>query len=114
LKDSLESIGNEMMALHEPRRIVEYHDRSAKPFWLAVVPPHSSSEALTRIGIPSGDRCTPSDLTIVAIGGTAPLRCVTLPRPATANLRVVHKQGHETVQMILDLDANGYRIVDLQ
>jgi hypothetical protein len=79
-----------------------------------VVPPHSSSEALTRIGIPSGDRCTPSDFTIVAIGGTAPLRCVTLPRPATATLRVVHKQGHETVQMILDLDANGYRIVDLQ
>src|SRR3954471_662674 len=62
LKESVESIGNEMMALHEPQRVVEYHDRSGKPYWIAFVPPGAGAEALVDAGFPAGEQlqCRPA------------------------------------------------------
>src|SRR6185295_4337883 len=51
LKESIESIGNEMMSLHEPKRGVEYHDRSGQPFQVAFVPPQADQHALSAAGV---------------------------------------------------------------
>jgi hypothetical protein len=114
LKESVESIGNEMMALHEPSRAVEYHDRSGQPFSVAFIPPGTDAAALTRLGIAPGQQCPTSELPTVGIESAGQSRCVTLARLVVPALRVVHKDGHTTVRMILDLDMNGYRLVEVQ
>lgn len=114
LKESVESIGNEMMALHEPRRVVEYHDRSGQPFSVAFIPPRTDAAALTRLGIASGQQCPSSDFPTVGIASADQSRCVTLAQLVVPALRMVQKEGHATVRMTLDLDMNGYRLVDVQ
>ena len=114
LKESLESIGNEMMALHEPRRVVEYHDRSGQPFWIAVIPRRTDRAAPADSGTASDPQCPRSDLTTLAVGGSQPTRCVTLPRLTASERRLVHKGARATVRITLDLDTNGYRVVDIK
>jgi hypothetical protein len=112
--ESVVSIGNEMMALHEPRRVVAYHDRSGHAFWLALIPSHHDPQALAALGIPREQQCPSSDLAVVAVGGTGPTQCVTLPASAVPNLRFVRKDGGATVQVILDLAAKGYAVADVK
>lgn len=114
LADSLENVANEMIALHEPRRVLEYHDRSGKPFWIAFIPPHAESPALTASGIPPDQQCPSSDLATVAVGGGDRTQCVTFTRMTISDLRAVHKSAGTTVQITIDLDQNGYRVMDLK
>jgi hypothetical protein len=116
LKASVESIGNEMMALHEPRRGIEYHDRSGKPYWIAFVPPRSDAAALVSAGVPAGEplQCRPADLASVAIGQADRTECVTFTQFTIPVLRVLHKSAGATVQMTLALDAKGYRLVEVR
>jgi len=113
LKESIESIGNEMIALHEPRRGVAYHDRSGKPFWVAFIPPQADERALEAVGI--GDaglaRCRQPGLTVVAVGHTERTECAALARLSVPELRVLRKAAGETLDMTLALDERGYRMV---
>ena len=116
LKESVESIGNEMIALHEPRRGVEYHDRSGTPFWVAFIPPQTDQHALAAAGI--GDRalepCRQSALTIVAVGQADRTDCASFPRLTVPELRVLRKGAGEPVRMTLALDAKGYRLIEVE
>jgi hypothetical protein len=114
LTASLESIGNEMRALHEPRRMVEYHDRTGKPYWLAFIPAHTSAQALMASGIPPERQCPASDDTTLAVGGSGPTDCVALAGLFTLDLRTIHKDAGATVQITLDLDLKGVDITALE
>jgi hypothetical protein len=114
LNASLESIGKEMTALHEPRRSIEYHDRSAKPFWVAFIPAHTDGQALIGYGITSDQQCPASDNTTVAVGRAGSVDCVTLANGFKSDLRAVHKDAGAAVQITIYLDVNGYRIADLK
>src|SRR3954451_6851175 len=115
-KASVESIGNEMMALHEPRRGVEYHDRSGKPYWIAFIPPQSDAAALASAGLAAGEQlqCRPADLASVAIGQADRTECVTFTQLTIPAVRVLHKSAGATVQMTLALDAKGYRLTEVR
>jgi hypothetical protein len=103
-----------MRALHEPRRIVEYHDRSATPFWLAFIPPHTDAQALIMSGISSDQQCPPSDHTTLAVGRAGRTECVALSGMFTSDLRAVHKTAGAGVRITVDLDLKGCRIMDLR
>jgi hypothetical protein len=103
-----------MSALHEPRRVVEYHDRSGRSFWVAFVPPHGDVRAIAGSDAPLEEGCASSGLTTVAVGGEARTECVSLARAVVSAPRVIHKSAGSTVQITIDLDLNGYRIVDLK
>jgi hypothetical protein len=112
LKESVESIGNEMIALHEPRRGVEYHDRSGKPFSVAFIPPHADPQTVAAAGIESMElaTCRQSGLTVVAVAQVDHIDCATLPQLIVPELRVLRKAAGEPVSMTLALDAKGYRL----
>jgi hypothetical protein len=114
LKESIETIGDEMIALHEPRRIVEYHDSSGRPFWVAFIPPHTDAEALAALAIPGAQQCPPSDRTIVAVGGGERPRCADLKDLVASQVHVIRKEAGVPVRMTLALDFHGYRIVDVR
>ncbi|HEY7171778.1 MAG TPA: hypothetical protein VH417_13095 [Vicinamibacterales bacterium] len=116
LKESIESIGNEMMSLHEPKRGVEYHDRSGQAFRVAFVPPQVDQQALTAAGLDAGSlaRCRQSGQTVVAVAGTDRTDCATLPQLIVPELRALHKAAGEPVRMTLVLDAKGYRLDDVR
>jgi hypothetical protein len=116
LKESVESIGNEMIALHEPRRGVEYHVRSGTPFWVAFIPPQADQDGLAAAGLGSTElaRCRQSGLTAVAVGGPDRTDCATLPRLSINELRVLRKSAGDPVRMTLALDAKGYRLVQVE
>jgi hypothetical protein len=116
LKDSIESIGNEMMSLREPRRGVEYHDRSGKPFRVAFVPQQADQQALAAAGINATElaQCRQSGLTVVAVGEADRTDCATLPQLTVPELRVLHKAVGEPVRMTLVLDAKGYRLDEVR
>src|SRR5438046_2088161 len=81
-KESVEPTGNEMLALHEPRRGVAYHDRLGKPFWVAFIPAQADQQALTAAGLGATElaACRQSGLTVVAVGQPDHTECATLPR----------------------------------
>jgi len=116
LKESVESIGNEMIALHEPRRGVEYHDRSGRPFSVAFIPPHADPQAVAAAGIVSTDlaTCRQSGLTVVAVAQVDRTDCATLPQLIVPELRVLRKAAGEPVSMTLALDAKGYRLDEVR
>jgi hypothetical protein len=116
LKESIESIGNEMMSLHEPRRGVEYHDRSGASFRVAFIPPRTDQRALATAGIDPSSlaQCRQSGLTVVAVGEADRIECATLPHLTVPELRVLHKAAGEPVRMTLVLDANGYRLDEVR
>lgn len=116
LKESVESIGNEMIALHEPRRGVEYHDRSGTPFWVAFVPPQTDQRALAAAGIDGAplEPCRQSALTVVAVAQADRTACATLAHLTVPELRVLRKMAGEPVRMTLALDAKGYRLVQVE
>ena len=114
LKESIESIGNEMMSLHEPKRGVEYHDRSGKPFRVAFVPARADQQSLTSAGLDAGQlaRCRESRQTVVAVGEAGRTDCAPVPQLTVPELRVLDKPAGEPVRMTLTLDARGYRLDD--
>jgi hypothetical protein len=116
LKESIESIGNEMMSLHEPKRDVEYHDRSGQPFQVAFVPPQAGQQALTAAGLDARElaSCRQSGQSIVAVGTAARTDCATLPQLTVPELRVLRKAAGDPVRMTLVLDAKGYRLDDVK
>jgi hypothetical protein len=116
LKESIESIGNEMMSLHEPKRGVEYHDRSGKPFQIAFVPAKANQHALTAAGVEASAtaRCRQSAQTIVVVDQADRTDCATLPQLTVPALRVLRKAAGEPVRMTLVLDAKGYRLDDVR
>jgi hypothetical protein len=116
LKESIESIGNEMMSLHEPKRGVEYHDRSGQPFQVAFVPPQADQHALSAAGVDASAlaRCRQSAQTIVVVGEADRTDCATLPQLTVPELRVLRKAAGEPVRMTLVLDAKGYRLEDVR
>jgi hypothetical protein len=116
LKESIESIGNEMMSLHEPKRGVEYHDRSGKPFQVAFVPAKADQPALTAAGVDASAtaRCRQSAQTLVIVGEADRIDCAALPQLTVPELRVLRKAAGEPVRMTLVLDAKGYRLDDVR
>jgi len=113
LKASVESIGDEMMALHEPKRDVEYHDRSGQPFWVAFIPPQADAASLAAAGITltALGPCRQPGRAMVAVGEADGTDCATVPHLTVPALRVLRKGASETVRMTLSLDAKGYRLV---
>jgi len=116
LKESIESIGNEMMSLHEPKRGVEYHDRSGKPFQVAFVPPQADQQALIAAGLDATvlARCRQSGQTVVAVGEADRTDCEPMPQLTVLKLHVLRKETGEPVRMTLTLDAKGYRLDDVR
>jgi hypothetical protein len=116
LKESIESIGDEMMSLHEPKRDVEYHDRSGQPFWVAFIPPQADAAALAAAGIaPTAlEPCRQPERTLVAVGGADRTDCGAVSHLTVPALRVLRKAAGEPVRMTLVLDAKGYRLDDVR
>jgi hypothetical protein len=116
LQESIESIGNEMMSLHEPKRGVEYHDRSGKPFRVAFIPPQADQKALTAAGLDAGElaRCRQSAQAVVVVGDGDRPECAAVPHLTVPELRVLRKGASEPVRMTLSLDAKGYRLDDVR
>jgi hypothetical protein len=115
LAGSLESIANEMMSLHEPQRIVEYHDRTGKPFWIGFIAPGTTPEALAAAGVPQSESCPASPMLMIGVGGEGEqTQCVPARRVVVSTVRAIRKEGGATVRITLDLDVNGVRIVDVR